>query len=137
MAPEQRIPVEAPVDAEVAGCEPRLADRVLREPDFGCALHDRRQHAFHLLLRDRPSMRYRVFGVRRSAVIALAVVLDRKLPVRDDRIVPAVSDFRMLEAIRPERLAEIPLDRLESRRLIGEADENEPREYPCMQAPQP
>jgi hypothetical protein len=68
----------------------------------------------------------RVFRVRRRAVIAFEIVLDRQLPVRRDLVVRAMGDARIGPAIGAETVAQRLLDTTERERRRGERDEDQP-----------
>ena len=79
----------------------------------------------------------RVLGVRRAAVITLAVVLDRELPVALDRVVLPVRDPRALETVGREQRTQIVLDRVEGHGVLVEVDEDQALEDAQRQALEP
>ena len=86
--------------------------------------------------RDRMPVSDRIFGMRRLTVVALAVVLDRELPIARNRIGLAMGHLGVLELIRCERPGEIVPDRVEGRGIGVEMDEDQADEYPHLQAPE-
>ena len=75
--------------------------------------------------------------MRGQAVVALAVILDRQLPVALDRVVAAVRDLRMPEIPGREQRPEVALDRVERHGIRVEVDEDHSLEDPGVQTPEP
>ena len=78
----------------------------------------------------------RVLGVRRPAVIALHVVLDRELPVRSHRVGLPECHLRVRPAVDARGTGQHGLDVVKAEGLGREADEDEALDDAAVQAPQ-
>src|SRR4029077_18730548 len=68
-----------------------------------------------------------IFGMRGVAVIALAIVLEDKLPVGLNRVAQAFSELRVFQSLMPHLLADVRGNAIETDRIVAERDEQEPR----------
>src|SRR5262245_37547414 len=100
------------------------------------ALYQLIDRAFPCFSRNRSAVADGIFRVRRCAVVTLAIVLDRELPVAGDRVVLPMCDLGAVELIRSERRGHVALELLERRRVGCEVDEDESLEDPAMQPAQ-
>src|ERR687898_1412637 len=81
--------------------------------------------AFPCFRRNRAAVAERIFRVRRCAVITLAIVLHRELPVGGDRVVLPMGYLGAVELVGSERRGHIALELFERRGIGGEVDEYE------------
>src|SRR5262245_26078224 len=109
---------------------------MLGEPERRRARDQLIDRAFPRVRRDRPAVADGVFRMRRCAVVTLAIVLHRELPVAGDRVVLPVGYLGWVELIGSERRGHIALELLERRRVGCEVDEYQSLENPAMQPAQ-